>query len=117
MCQARCAMKKQLLDSGNNNTQKRSQEEKKKGKQPCPSRPCATLLAVSLLPSSKLSFEEMLLALKSEHGFIPKSLSRPEKGVLISTALSGVITLELKIGLLILLVLLLFLRGGLYHIV
>ena len=31
MCQARCAMKKQLLDSGNNNTQKRSQEEKKKG--------------------------------------------------------------------------------------
>ena len=44
----------------------------------------------------------MLLEHRSEHGFIPKSLSRPEKGVLISTAVSGVITLELKIGLLIL---------------
>ena len=105
MCQARCAMKNNYWIQATTIHKREVKKRRKRGnavEQPCPSRPCATLLAVSLLPSSKLSFEEMLLEHRSEHGFIPKSLSRPEKGVLISTAVSGVITLELKIGLLIL---------------
>ena len=75
--------------------------EVKRRRKSCPSPPRNPFSCI-LLPSSKLSFEEMLLDHRSEHGFIPKSLSRPEKGVLLPTAVSGVITLELKIGLLIL---------------